>query len=313
MAFNTMTVYVLSGVGLLFLIQHALGEIQTVQGSPKLANLNTVAIEKGNSSNDSSETEKLSVKLSSDKLSLIIDNQPLHQVVKSIAGKANISIILDGAISNVNVDIRFDSLPIPLGLQQLFESYDTFFFFSNQADTKAKLATVWVYPKAKGESLSPKSGNDVAACPALLDATNYPDSLKRAEALANIIQRNDSETDSALQLALGDSDEKVRINALQAATLINLDIPSDQLKNLALDDPSSAVRTMAIDYLLQQLGNSRIAPEDVAEIANSALTDPAQTVVETAKQTLASLDDTVSGIKTANQADVYDPQLVISP
>lgn len=313
MTFKVASAVLVSGIGLFYLILHGLPNTKTVDGSPKLDIETTAVIKRDNSFTAVSVLGKLAVELSNNRLSLATNNQPLHAVAKAIAHKAKINIVLDKAVPNPNVAIAFSDLPISAGLQQLFESYDTFFFFSNTSDAKAKLATVWVYPKAKGEQYSPNPQNDVTLCPDRLDATNNPDAKQRAEALANTIQRNGPEAEAVLQTALDDSEQDVRINALQAATIIGLSISPDKLKELALYDPSETIRSMAIAYFLQQFTEGRIASSDVSDIANSALNDPAPVVADTAKQILASFDEAAYGRANTNQTVADDPQLVVSP
>lgn len=300
MAYKKTVILMVSGIGLLQAAHHG-----WVANIPANSDHHASALIKPHKSIAPSS---LSVELTNDRLSLGIDNRPLQEVVQAVTQKTNISIIVDKEVPNANVAVHVDNASVSAGLQQLFENYDTFFFFDNGLDTKAKLATVWVYPKAKGENYSPNPGNQLAAYPTHLEATNPLDAQNRAETAASTIQKNGPEAESALQTALNDSEDNVRINALQAATLINLDIPSDQLKEVALYDSSETMRSMAISYLRQQLSVGRITEPDVVEIANSSLNDPSPIVAETAKQILASLEEAES---TA-QADADDPQRVVS-
>lgn len=300
MAYKKTVLLMVSGIGLLYAAHQGL-----VANSPANPDNHASAVLKQNKPTIPSS---LSVQLTSDRMSLEVDNQPLQEVVQAVAQKTNLNIIMDKDVPNANVTIHVDNASVSVGLQQLFENYDTFFFFNNSTDTKAKLATVWVYPKAKGENYSPNLGNQVAAYPHSLEATNTLAAQKRTEAVVSAIQKNGPEAESALQAALTDSEDDVRINALQAATLIGLDITSDQLKELALYDSSETIRSMAIGYLGQQLSAGRITEPDVVGIAHSSLNDPSPIVAETAKQILASLEEAES---TA-QADADDPQRVVS-
>jgi type II secretory pathway component GspD/PulD (secretin) len=310
---KTASVFIVIGLGLLFLIWEGQMNSSIPVGRPK--NTNSAELEKNIRPvlKASLHSERPLIHLSDNQLSLAITHQPLQEVAKAIAQQAKLSILFDKDVPNPNIDILFSNLPIQQGLQRLFENYDTFFFYSNSNGTLAKLATIWVYPQGKGEILSPIPAVAIPSNPQLALNTNDPEPYQRASAVTLAIEHNGQDAEDVLQTALDDPEEIVRINALQAAIVSAIAMPMDRLNDLALHDPSTAVRSMAISSLFKEFEEGRIAPSDVARIVNLAQSDPEPMVSELAKQIIASLDEDPEESANSNQGDVEDPQHVANP
>ena len=310
---KTASVFIVIGLGLLFLIWE--GQMNSGISVGRLKNTNSAELENNIRPvlKASLHSERLLIHLSDNQLSLVVTNQPLQEVAKAIAQQANLGIIFDKDVPNPNIDIQFSNLSIQQGLQRVFENYDTFFLYSNSKGTLTKLATIWVYPQGKGEILSPIPAVAISSNPQLALNTNDPEPHQRASAVRLAIEHNGQDAEDVLQTALDDPEEIVRINALQAATDSAIAMPMDRLNDLALYDPSAAVRSMAISSLLKQFEEGRIAPSDVASIVDLAQSDPEPIVSELANQIIASLDEIAEESANSNQGDAEDPQHVANP
>jgi hypothetical protein len=313
MTFKTISVLLATGLGVIILVRSGLMDsvilVERGINSPESAEVKKI----NEPNNTSLASKRIPIQLSDNQLSLAITNQPLHEIAKTIAQQAKLDIQIANDVPNVNVDMQFSKLPVQQGLQRLFENYDTFFYYGNSATTSAKLITVWVFPKGKGEILTPMPELIASANPNLSFNTSDSDPQQRASATALVIENNGPEAEAVLQAALDDPEENVRMNALQASAVSAATIPIARLNDLALHDPSATVRVMAITSLLKQFEDGRISAADVTETVNLALNDSESSVAEVAKQIIASFDEAADGSANTFQDDADDPQRTANP
>ncbi len=254
------------------------------------------------------------IHLSDNQLSLAITKQPLQEVAKAIAQQAKLSIIFDKEIPNPNIDMKFSNLPVQLGLQRLFENYDTFFFYSNHKGTVAKLTTVWVYPQGQGQRLAPIPSPIAARTNELIKDTTDIDATRRSSAIASLVEQQGSAATEAVQNALMDPDERVRIEALHSALLAQIDLPLDALKDLAVRDTSAKIRSIALAGLVNRFEQGAIELSEVMETLKIVQKDTDPEVSELAVQLIKSLEEASSDPENQeSQEQSLNPQLEWRP
>ncbi len=249
------------------------------------------------------------IHFSDNQLSLAITKQPLQDVAKAIAQQAKFSIMFDQEMANPNIDMKFSNLPIQQGLQRLFENYDSFYLYSNHKKTVAKLTAVWVYPQGHGQRLAPIP-SPIARANALIQDTTDTDAARRASAIANLVEQQGSAATEAVQNALIDPDERVRIEALHSALLAQIDLPLDTLKDLAVRDTSAKIRSIALAGLVNRSEQGSIELSDVLEVLKIAQQDTDPEVSELAVQLIKSLEEASADPENQEpQEQSLDPQL----
>jgi hypothetical protein len=206
------------------------------------------------------DAEQLSIQASGDHLSLAIVNQSIQEAAKAIAQQAKLNIILDKDVPNSNIALRFSNLPIQQGLQRLFENYDTFFFYSNSKGTVAELASIWVFPKGKGENLKPFPANVISTNSPVAITTNNAGSKPSHAVLDDYVQTEDMTEilDSNLLLDKARNDKKPanRLQALVRLTALGKDdsVDVDLALETALIDEDPNVRGYAVQALVNRQG-----------------------------------------------------------
>ena len=288
---KTVLTFIAVGLGLLFLAWEGLMNSDTLDATQK--STKSAKLEKPISPPliESLHSGNSLIHLSDNRLSLAITKQPLQEVAKAIAQQAQLSIIFDKEMPNPNIDMKFSNLPVQQGLQRLFENYDTFFFYSTDKETVAKLTTVWVYPQGQGQRLAPVPSPIAARANELIQDTTDTDAARRASAIANLVEQQGSAATEAVQNALIDPDERVRIEALHAALLAQIDLPLDTLKDLAVRDTSAKIRSIALAGLVNRSEQGAIELSDILEVLKLAQKDTDPEVSELAVQLIKSLEE----------------------
>jgi len=226
------------------------------------------------------------VRASGNRLSLDVIDKPLKKIIDEVHQQSGITIVLSDEIPNSRVSMQFDDYPIDQGLQRLLDKYDSFFLFSPIDGGTARLTTVWVYPKERGQGLAPIPSPLEVHTDELQQQAVDPDMLKRALATAALIERSGNEAVEILNTALTDPEEQMRIQALNAALRVAVDLSPGLLKELAQYDPSPTVRAMALVGLTDGDRNDATTDSDVWEVVEVARQDSAPEVSELATQLL---------------------------
>lgn len=307
---KSVLIFIAVGLGFLFLAWEGLMNSDTLDVTQK--STKSAKLEKHIRPNliESQHAGSSLIHFSDNQLSLAITKQPLQEVAKAIAQQAKFSIMFDQEMANPNIDMKFSNLPIQQGLQRLFENYDTFFFYSNHKETGAKLTTVWVYPQGQGQRLVPIPSPIAARANELLQDTTDTDAAKRASAIANLVEQQGSAATEAVQNALIDPDERVRIEALHSALLAQIDLPLDTLKDLAVRDTSAKIRSIALAGLVNRSEQGAIELSDVLEVLRIAQQDTDPEVSALAVQLIKSLEEASADPENQeSQEQSLDPQL----
>lgn len=244
----------------------------------------------------------LYILFTSNYLSLEASSQPLQAVVDKIVQQSGITIMISEAIANSPITIQFHDLSIEQGLQRLFENYDIFFFYSRNNDKSARLVNVWVYPQGQGKKLAPISSSIAARTnepiavheSEMTQGTMDSDPVKRASAIANLVDQQGSAAAEIVQNALTDPDENIRIHALDAALRARLDLPLDTLTDLAQNDASATIRSIALAGLFNRSEGGSVKSSDILEILLTAQKDDAPEVSELATQFMKSLEEALA-------------------
>jgi hypothetical protein len=226
------------------------------------------------------------VRASGNRLSLDVIDKPLKKIIDEVHQQSGIAIVLSDEIPNARVSMQFDDFPIDQGLQRLLDKYDSFFLFSSIDGGTARLTTVWVYPKERGQGLAPIPSPLEVDTDDLQQQAVDPDMLKRALATAALIERSGNEGVEILNTALTDPEEQMRIQALNAALRVSVDLSPGLLQELAQHDPSPTVRAIALVGLTDGDRNDATTDSDLWEVVEIARQDSAPEVSELATQLL---------------------------
>lgn len=311
---KTVLIFVVIGIGVLLLASEGFMNGGTLKVMPKKSDY--ASLEK-NMRTDLLETvhsEPFFIDLSNNQLSLSISKQPLQKVADAIAQQARISIIFDRDMPNPDIDMKLSNLPVQQGLQQLFENYDSFFFYSNEKQRIARLRTVWVYPQGQGQKLAPVSSPIAAHSNEQIQDTIDPEADKRASAIASLVEQQGSAASERVQNALMDPDERVRMQALHSALLAQIDLPLDTLKDLAQRDASAKIRSIALAGLVNRSEQGAFELSDVLEVLSMAQKDNDSEVSELAIQLTKSVEEASADPESQElQQQSLDPQLEWRP
>jgi type II secretory pathway component GspD/PulD (secretin) len=228
----------------------------------------------------------------SNHLSLEASGHPLQDIAYKIAQQSGITIVMSEAIANPTTTIQFHDLSIEQGLHRLFENYDIFFFYTRNDAKSARLATVWVYPQGQGKKLAPVSPSIATRADENIQDITDADSInKRASAITNMVEQQGSAATEIAKNALTDPDELIRIQALDAALRAQIDLPPDTLKDLAQNDASAKIRSIALAGLFDRSVNGSIGTSDILDTLATAQKDDDPEVSELAAQLMKSLEE----------------------
>lgn len=232
------------------------------------------------------------VLFASNHLSLEASSHPLQDIVDKIAQQSGITIVMNEAIANPTTTIQFHDLSIDQGLHRLFENYDIFFFYTRNDGKSARLATVWVYPQGQGKKFAPISPPVATRTNENIKDITDADSVKRATAISNLVEQQGSAATEIVKNALTDPDELIRIQTLDAALRAQIDLPLDTLTDLAQNDASAKIRSIALAGLFNRSANGLIGSSDILDTLATAQKDDDPEVSELAAQLMKSLEET---------------------
>lgn len=232
------------------------------------------------------------------RLSIRAENESLVALLRAVARHTSLSITVAPELDADRVSIFFADFPIDEGLRRILREYDAFFYHAGAPGTPAAevpaeaetqrlaappVTSVWVFPRGNGQGLAPLSASAWVSDADLEAHLTAPNPGTRVRALEALIERRGEEAMSAVLMMLADDDDSVRARALELAFGGGLEVPSDRVFDLALNDRSAVVRLQAL-----QIASERPAPEAGA-VAESAQHDPDPHVRIEAKAMLARL------------------------
>jgi hypothetical protein len=212
------------------------------------------------------------------RLSTKIQNGSLWHLADELSRKTGVRITLDSELAAESVSVEFQDLPVEEGLRQLFKKYDAFFLYSAGRGESSRLTVVWVYPHGKGSNLEPVPPEEWASTEDLHRMFSDPDPEVRARALEGLLERKGDQALADVQRALQDPDEQVRASAIYATITAGVELPKEDLCNVALNDPAADMRLLALRLLA--------GSPDAQSVANFMVNDRSEAVRNQAQEML---------------------------
>jgi len=212
-------------------------------------------------------------------------NQTLRSILDRIAAMANVDIALSEGLGDEKLSVEFQHYRLDEALRQMLKGYDAFFFYGvdEERERPASLRAVWVYRATRAQGFKPTPPDTWAASTQeFQQMLAEPDPEVRARAIETLIRRKGDQSADALQEALRDKNEKVRIKALHRALYSGVGIPLELLIDLALNDDSMNIRFLALQAL-------PVDPK-LRWVAERALHDSNPQVNQKAEEILEELD-----------------------
>ncbi len=212
-------------------------------------------------------------------------NQTLRSILQEIAQDAGVPITLTDGSGDERLSVEFRHFRLDEALRHILNGYDAFFFYGveQESNQPASLKAVWVYPANAGRQLKPAPPDAwTASTQEFQRMLAEPDAEVRARAIDTLIRRKGGQSADAVQQALRDKDEKVRMRALSRALYSGVGIPQELLIDLVLNDESMNIRFLALQAL----------PVDptMRWVAERALHDSTPQISNLAQEILRELD-----------------------
>jgi hypothetical protein len=183
----------------------------------------------------------------------------LRETAQELGQRHGVRIVIDNSVrADVPAPVVADGILkgalLEATLRALFTGNELMFHYgAGDAGGAERLKAVWVFSRALAPVLR------ATAAPAPINASPDVDSYdpeERAAALHRLASEPPSSAQPILSRALSDSDENVRLQALNAE-LTNASTPDAQeLRRLVEEDPSEAVRTLALQAFVANPGVS---------------------------------------------------------
>jgi hypothetical protein len=207
----------------------------------------------------------------------------LREVAEEIGRRHGVRIVIDDA---VRADVQAPAvangiLPgalLEATLRALFAGNELMLHYGTDANHAGeRLKAVWVFAPAQGSALyattNPPSSISVAAF-------EHTDADERVAALHRLSGEPPSRAQPVLSRALADSDDNVRLQALQAQLANAMTPDVAVLKRLVEEDPSEAVRTVALEAYVAAPG---VTEEEVRRLLDRLADDSQQMLAELAR------------------------------
>jgi hypothetical protein len=196
--------------------------------------------------------------------------RPLGHWLDILMRAHGIEILLHPGVSTAApATVSTDDLSLETGLRLLLHDYDFFLQYgAGEKEATNRVRRVWVFPRYEGDrqQIVPKYMPEAATPPAPRD---------HGAELREAMERSSEEAHGVLAGALGDEDENVRRDGLQAALQEGLPMSPSLLESVLLHDESEFMRAAAFDALIL-----RSEPEglDLNAVIDLAVQDPSPLV-----------------------------------
>lgn len=231
-----------------------------------------------------------SVQIANGLLSVDVENVSLEKLLREIAAKANLTLMLSGRLEE-RVTIVFNALPLDKALQRLLRNHNFALEYSEAKDSDRKTtvvrpSTLWIHtgtatsapadaPHTASLSEEPQQA-PVASVPA------SPEPTERGAAVEALADKHDAASVPALRLALRDRDQQVREAAIAALVEIGGDEAANALADV-LTDNEPWLRELAVTALGEIGGDSAV------RLLQRALSDSNESVKDLAAAMLEQL------------------------
>ena len=218
-------------------------------------------------------------------LSYRAKEQTLRSILGQIGKLAHVEMRFAEGLGSEQISVEFRHFRVDEALRQILKEYDAVFFYGADKENQgsAVLKAVSVHPAGQGPEISRSLPSAWKSRTGEVEGMlAHPDPEVRARAAMSLIRRKGPESSAAVLAALKDKNESVRAQALYRALMSGVEIPSDALVDLALNDESMNVRFLALQAL----------PVDptLRWVAERAANDSSQQVSAMAKDILKELD-----------------------
>jgi hypothetical protein len=191
-------------------------------------------------------------------LTLELHDQPLGPVLADISKKSHVGINSSPAIDGRLVTIEMRSTALEQGLQELLRNHDVFIYRSGGA-----LRSVWVYEREAGAQLVPVPPESWASTADVERQMHNGSPAERISAIETLVGRNGPNSADAVNRALLDDNDEVRLRGLDVALSAGVTVSRETLTSLTYDS-SAFVRALALEAIASgtPLGDAREAETD---------------------------------------------------
>lgn len=241
------------------------------------------------------------------RVSIAAHDCPLRIILDAVSTEAEIAITLAPNEGDERLTLNLSDLPADEALRRILKNYDAFFFFGADKTRPATLRAVWVYAKGKGQGFAPVPPEMWSSTKELAQRLKDKDPKVRAEAIAALIERKGSEAQGEVLNALEDPDASVRTSALYKSLGAGVQLPAETLQDLALNDPSTDVRILAMQTL------EAMNDPSLRAIAEQSLNDPNQFIHDKAEEILQALGGELPGKGSQEQSGSQPDHLHTPP
>lgn len=251
----------------------------------------TVAVVDAQPANAQAQLESGSaVQFADGYLSVDVENVSLEALLREIAAKANLALMLSGRLEE-RISIAFNALPLDKALQRLLRNHSFALEYSEAKDADKKTGVLrpsilWVHSgttknkSAEVPYTAHVSEESQRAATAVV--SEDPDPSDRGAAVEALADKRDATSIPTLRLALRDPDQQVREAAIAALVEIGGDEAANALADV-LADNEPWLREVAVTALGQIGGDSAI------RLLQQALSDDDDSVKDLAAATLEQL------------------------
>ena len=282
-------------------------------------------------------TSKLTVNTGSRLVTLDVKHAPLAAVLAAIGQQAQITIHVPDNISSERLNLTFQNLPLEEALKRMLTG-QSYTFLYKQDKGREVIAGIRLFAKHEQAPPPPASSNGMSAIAQLMGSQNLPmltgswgrggsrmseknvvpisddvplDELKRSfsetkdparrsailDAMAN--RGEEGSVAPTLSMALSDSDEGVRTDALNHLKTTSETLPLGPLGQMATTDSNPELRMEAMTLMADQLSAEERTKEEWAmaqALLSRSLSDPNQDVREQAEMLLSELSQPIEPV-----------------
>jgi HEAT repeats len=230
-----------------------------------------------------------SVQFANGRLSVDIENVSLETLLREIAAKANLTLMLSGRLEE-RVTIAFNALPLDKALQRLLRSHNFALEYAQDGMVgkreSARPGMLWIYSgtatDAPADAPHTASLSEEPQPSPVEVVAASPEPAARGAAVEALADKRDAASVPALRLALRDRDQQVREAAIAALVEIGGDQAANALADV-LTDNEPWLREVAVTALGEIGGDSAV------RLLQRALSDSDESVKDLAAAMLEQL------------------------